>query len=156
MSERDPLLDLLSKFHREGVEYVLVGGQAVRLNGYLRATEDIDVLVRASRENGERIIRALQFLASAKDLKAEWFEPASDASPENIRVADELLIDLLFTANGQTYESVQPWMRQLDVDGTPVRVLDIDGLIRTKTDYREKDLLDKQALLRIKEQLQRR
>ena len=28
----------------EGVEYVLVGGQAVRLNGYLRATEDIDVL----------------------------------------------------------------------------------------------------------------
>ncbi len=93
MSERDPLLDLLSRFDEEGVEYVLVGGQAV--------------------------------------------------------------VDLLFTANGQTYESVQPWVRQLEVEGTPVKVLDIDGLIRTKTDYREKDLLDKRALLRIKEQMRR-
>jgi hypothetical protein len=66
----DPLLSILSRFHDEGVEYVLVGGQAVRLNGYVRATEDIDVLVRASRENGERIIRALGFLASAKELSA--------------------------------------------------------------------------------------
>jgi len=63
------------------------------------------------------------------------------------------LIDLLFSANGQTYESVQPWIRQLDIEGTPVKVLDIDGLIRTKTDYREKDLLDKRVLLRIKEQM---
>lgn len=130
-----------------------MGGQAVRLNGYLRATEDIDVLVKASRENGERIIRALRFLDSSKDLRPEWFEPPPQGNPENIRVADELLVDLLFTANGQTYQSVQPWVRQLDIEGTPVKVLDIDGLIRTKTDYREKDLLDKRALLRIKEQM---
>lgn len=153
MTDRDPLLDLLSRFHKEGVEYVLVGGQAVRLNGFLRATEDIDVLVKASRDNGEKIIRALGFLDSAKDLKAEWFETAPGANPENIRVADELLVDLLFTANGETYESVQPWVRQLELEGTPVKVLDIDGLIRTKTDYREKDVLDKRALLRIKGQI---
>lgn len=156
MKDPDPLLDLLSRFHQEGVEYVLVGGQAVRLNGYLRATEDIDVLVKASRENGERVIRALGFLDSSKDLDAEWFAPVPDGVPENIRVADELLLDLLFAANGHTYESVQPWMKQIDIEGTPVKVLDIDGLIRTKTDYREKDLLDKRVLLRIKEQLQRR
>jgi len=155
-NEGDPLLYLLSRLHKEGVDYVLVGGQAVRLNGYLRATEDIDVLIRASRENGERIIRALGFLESSKDLRPEWFEPTPDGHPDNIRVADELLVDLLFTANGQTYESVQPWVRELAVERTPVKVLDIDGLIRTKTDYREKDLLDKRALLRIKEQLQRR
>lgn len=59
MNTQDPLLRLLARFGEEGVEYVLVGGQAVRLNGYLRATEDMDVLVRASRANGEKIIRAL-------------------------------------------------------------------------------------------------
>ena len=59
MSTQDPLLGLLARFGEEGVEYVLVGGQAVRLNGYLRATKDIGVLVRASRANGEKIIRAL-------------------------------------------------------------------------------------------------
>ena len=149
----DPLLNLLSRFHDEGVEYVLVGGQAVRLNGYVRATEDIDVLVRASRENGERIIRALGFLASSKELSAEWFIPPDDGSVENIRVADDLLIDLLFSANGETYESVQPHVRELMTEGVPIRVLNIDGLMKTKTDYREKDVLDKHVLARIKEEL---
>jgi hypothetical protein len=32
-------------------------------------------------------------------------------------------------------------------------VLDINGLLKTKTDYREKDLINKQALLRLRSQL---
>ena len=153
MTTEDPLLTLLARFSNEGVEYVLIGGQAVRLNGYLRATEDIDVLVRPTRSNGEKIMRALNFLPSAKDLAADWFVPAADGSVENIRVADNLLVDLLFAANGETYESVQPYIRELVIDGTPVRVLNIEGLIKTKTDYREKDVLDKQVLARIRETL---
>jgi hypothetical protein len=155
MSEEEPLLKLLARFRDERVEYVLVGGQAVRLNGFLRATEDIDVLVNPTRENGERIIRALNFLPSSKELDPAWFAPAEDGSVENIRVADDLLVDLLFAANGETYASVQPHVHELSIEGTPVRVLDIDGLIKTKTDFREKDLLDKRALLRIKEDLAR-
>jgi len=154
MSTGNPLVKLLARFRDEGVEYVLVGGQAVRLNGYLRATEDIDVLVKASRVNGEKIIRALSFLASSKDLDPDWFEPAVDCEVENIRVADDLLVDLLFAANGETYESVQPYVRELIVEGTPVRVLNIDGLIKTKPDYREKDLLDKRVLAQMKKDLQ--
>ena len=153
MTGKNPLLDLLGRFRDEGVEYVLVGGQAVRLNGYLRATEDIDVLLKPTRANGEKVIRALAFLASSGDLNADWFVPAADGSVENIRVADDLLIDLLFAANGETYESVQPHMRELMIEGTPVRVLNIDGLIKTKTSYREKDLLDKQVLARIRDDL---
>ena len=34
MTNPDPVLDLLQRFQQEGVEYVLVGGQAVRLNGF--------------------------------------------------------------------------------------------------------------------------
>ena len=152
MMPADPLLHLLARFAEEGVEYVLVGGQAVRLNGFVRATEDVDVLVCASRENGERIKRAMSFLASAAELDAGWFDP-STGEIENIRVADELLVDLLFTANGETYESVQPHIRTLQIEGVSVRVLDIDGLLETKTDYREKDVLDKQMLRRIKQGL---
>ena len=131
MSDRDPLLELLSRFSSEGV----------------------DVLVKAGRDNGEKIIRALRFLESSKDLDPEWFVPAPDGIPENIRVADELQIDLLFSANGHSYEAVQPWVRQIEIEGTSIKVLNIDGLLKTKTDYREKDLLDKRMLARIKEQL---
>ncbi len=154
MSTDNPLVRVLARFREEGVEYVLVGGQAVRLNGYLRATEDIDVLVKASRVNGEKIIRALDFLASSKDLDPDWFEPGVDGNVENIRVADDVLVDLLFAANGETYESVHPYVRELIIDGTPVRVLNIDGLIKTKTDYREKDLLDKRVLAQMKRDLE--
>lgn len=150
--DQDALLPLLARFQTEGVEYVLVGGQAVRLNGFVRATEDIDVLLPSSIENGRRVIRALDFLPSSKELAAEWFEVRSD-EPENIRVADELLIDLLFAANGQTYESLQEHIRVLDVGGVEVRTLDIEGLLKTKTDYRDKDRIDREALTRLKNQL---
>lgn len=149
MTVADPLLRLLSRFAEEGVEYVLVGGQAVRLNGFLRATEDIDVLIRPGRENGERIKKALDFLASSRELDPEWFVPGT-GEVENIRVADDLIIDLLFAANGETFETVQPFIRELAVEGIPVRVLNIDGLLRTKTQTREKDLLDRRMLERIR------
>ncbi|MDA0983850.1 MAG: hypothetical protein O3A06_12655 [Proteobacteria bacterium] len=131
MNGGDPLLRLLARLREEGVEYVLVGGQAVRLNGFLRATEDVGVLLRPTRENGERVKRVLDFLASAPDLIA----------------------DLLFDANGETYESVQPFVRELIVEGVPIRLLNIDGLLRIKTRTREKDLLDRQMLERIQQGL---
>ena len=131
MNEGDPLLRLLARLREEGVEYVLVGGQAVRLNGFLQATEDVGVLLRLTRENGERVKRVLDFLASAPDLIA----------------------DLLFDANGETYESMQPFVRELIVEGVPIRLLNIDGLLRIKTRTREKDLLDRRMLERIQQGL---
>ena len=148
----DALLDLLQRFQVEGVAYVLVGGHAVRLNGFNRNTEVIDILLPSSVENGRRVIRALSFLPSSQELEAEWFAPPA-GEPENIRVADELLIDLLFTANGQTYESLHEHVRTLAVDGVQIRTLDIEGLLKTKTDYRDKDRIDRETLLRLKQQL---
>ena len=90
--EADALLDLLRRFQDEGVEYILVGGQAVRLNGFVRATEDIDILLPSAIDNGRRVIRALSLLESGRELDPAWFETKTE-EPENIRVADELLID---------------------------------------------------------------
>lgn len=151
MAAADPVLRVLERFAEEGVEYVLVGGQAVRLNGYARATEDVDVLLRATRDNGERVRRALGHLEAAAELDPAWFEPAPDGSLENVRVADDVLVDLLLTANGETYESVKPFIRELEIDGVPVRVLNVDGLLRTKTTWREKDVLDRAVLTRLRE-----
>lgn len=149
----DPVLRLLARFAEEGVEYVLVGGQAVRINGFVRATEDVDVLVRATRENGERLRRALNEFEAASELDPAWFEPPADGVPENVRVADTLLVDLLLSANGETYETVQPYIREIVLGGVLVRVLNIDGLLRTKTEWREKDVLDRRMLERLRQGL---
>lgn len=150
---RDLTLELLRRFQQEGVAYMLVGGQAVRLNGFVRSTEDVDVLLKPGRDNGERVIRSLRFLSSSAELDPAWFEPSADGEVENIRVADELLVDLLFAANGETYESLQRFVRELEVEGVTVKLLNIEGLLRSKTDYREKDLLDKSMLRKLRDQL---
>jgi len=150
--DQDALLKLLGRFQAEGVQYILVGGHAVRLNGFVRSTEDIDILLPSSLDNGRKVIQALGFLPSSTELHAEWFE-VPPGEPENIRVADELLIDLLFAANGQTYESLQDHVRILRVEGVDIRTLDIEGLLKTKTDYRDKDRIDREALTRLRQQL---
>ncbi|MEO6362681.1 MAG: hypothetical protein ABIO71_05600 [Caldimonas sp.] len=150
----DALLDLLRRFQEERVDYVLVGGHAVRLNGFTRTTEDIDVLLPSSIDNGRRVIRSLAHLKSSSELRPEWFETSVDA-PENIRVADDLLIDLLFAANGETYDSLQANVRSITIQGVEVRTLDIAGLLKTKTDYRPKDRIDREVLLRLQQQLDR-
>ena len=120
----------------------------MRLNGFLRSTEDIDILLPSSVDNGHRVIKALSFLECARELQPAWF--ATDAAePENIRVADDLLIDLLFAANGETYESLQPHVRTLSVDGVAIRTLGIEGLLKTKTRHRDKDIIDRKALTDI-------
>lgn len=151
-NSEDDLLLLLKRFSEEKVQYVLIGGQAVRLNGFVRGTEDIDILLPSSIENGRRVIRALDFLKSSSELDPSWFEVIGD-EPDNIRIWDELTVDLMFAANGEDYQSLQSHIREVDVQGTPVRVLDIAGLLKTKTDYREKDLLDKAVLKRIEQGL---
>lgn len=148
----DGLLALLKRFAQEQVEYVLIGGHAVRLNGFVRGTEDIDILLPSSVDNGRKVIRALSDLPSSKELDPAWFEVHDDA-PDNIRVWDKLIVDLLFAANGETYQSLQTHVRHIDVQGVPVRVLDIAGLLKTKTDYRAKDVIDKAVLTRISQGL---
>ena len=150
--DQDALLQLLARFQSEGVQYILVGGHAVRLNGFVRATEGIDILLPSSLENGRRVIRALDFLSSSRDLNPEWFNvPPGD--PENIRISDDLLIELLFAANGLTYEALQPHVRTLEIEGVTVSTLDIEGLLKTTTDYRDKDRIDREALSRLRSRL---
>lgn len=60
--ELEDLLALCQALNSEGVRYVLIGGFAVILHGFVRATKDIDLLVDASAENIQRLKRAMAFL----------------------------------------------------------------------------------------------
>ena len=65
----DRVLDLLRALEREGVEYILVGGVAMNLQGVTRATQVVDVVIRLTAENVERLKRA---------LRSVWNDPAID------------------------------------------------------------------------------
>lgn len=55
---------IVATLNDEGVAYLLVGGAAVRLHGATRRTQDVDVLVRRSRSNLDRLARALDALGA--------------------------------------------------------------------------------------------
>ena len=51
--------DLLTQFADHEVEFALIGGWALAVYGHARGTDDLDVLVRATPENADRVIRRI-------------------------------------------------------------------------------------------------
>jgi hypothetical protein len=58
--DRDEILRVLRAFEESGLEYVLIGATAMGFHGLVRATEDLDLFIRATAENVERLRAALR------------------------------------------------------------------------------------------------
>src|SRR5882724_12214458 len=144
---------LLRSLNASGVDYLLIGGYALAAQGYQRATTDIDIVFPATAAAGQRVKDALMILPdqAAKDIEPQWFEEG-----ENNRVADAFVIDIMLNANGQTYETLRRYSQTLDLDGVPVRTVNLEGLLLTKQTMRDKDASDRvvieRALAIIREQ----
>lgn len=134
---------LIRALNDNGAEYLLVGGYALFVHGYHRATTDIDVLVPASEESGRKLRSALMRLpdGAARDIEPAWFEEG-----ENIRVADEFVVDVMLNAGGETWLTLQGNAETVDLDGIPVRTVDLEGLLRTKQSMRDKDVADRTVI----------
>jgi hypothetical protein len=74
--DRDEMLRVLRAFDREGLDYVLIGAAAMGFHGVVRATEDLDIFIRATAENIDRLKRAFR-AAYADDPNIEEIQ-ASD------------------------------------------------------------------------------
>ncbi|MEI7429225.1 MAG: hypothetical protein WCL27_02140 [Betaproteobacteria bacterium] len=141
----EDLKSLVRSLNQHGVEYLLIGGYALFVHGYHRATTDIDVLVPATQESGEKVKAALMVLPdqAAKDLQPDWFTEG-----ENIRVADAFLVDVMLNACGETYDTLKQYCVTVDLEGIPVRTVSLEGLLRTKQTMRDKDVSDRHVLER--------
>jgi predicted nucleotidyltransferase len=131
---------LLRSLHEHGADYLLIGGYALAAHGYQRATTDIDVVVPATSQAGQRVKEALMVLPdrAAKDIEPGWFEQG-----ENIRVADAFVVDLMLNANGQTYDTLSQYAETIELDGIPVKTITLEGLLLTKKTMRAKDVTDR-------------
>lgn len=136
---------LLRSLNEHAVEYLLIGGYALAAHGYQRATTDIDLLVRATTESGQRVKDALMILPdrAARDLEPRWFEEG-----DNIRVADAFVVDVMLNANGQTFDTLRKYAETIDLDGIPVQTVNLEGLLLTKQTTRDKDVADRAILER--------
>ena len=139
------------------VEYALVGGYAIAAHGFNRFTEDIDILVNPSAANARRWIAALSRLpdGAARELATEQDVFANDRRYA-IRINDEFTVDVLPSIAGLAWEQMVPHIMTQEIDGVPVRLLDLEGLLKTKQGVRPKDQLDASVLRAALEALGRK
>ncbi|MFZ5470123.1 MAG: nucleotidyltransferase [Myxococcota bacterium] len=154
MTDFRRLLDALAS---ERVEFVVIGGVAVIAHGYSRLTEDLDICYRRTRENMERLARALAPLeptlrGAPRDLPFILDERTLRAGLNFTLESNAGDIDLLGEVTGVgTYETVMSDAIELDIYGHAVRVMSLDRLeLSKRAAGRAKDLADLEAIREIK------
>jgi len=139
----DDLKMLVRLLDDAGVAYALVGGYAVAAHGFNRFSEDIDILVDPALENSRRWILALSRLpyGATRELAAEPDVFASNRL-HAIRVNDAFTVDVLPAVAGLSWEALKPHIIEMPVEETLVKVLDLEGLLKTKQGVRPRDQID--------------
>lgn len=143
-TEEDVLL-LCRSLNRHQAKYVVVGGIAIIEQGFTRATEDIDLLIESSVENQNKVRQALEVLPdkAVREILDGDFEKYLV-----IRVADEVLVDLMISACGVRYEEVANEIETRMIQDVPIPFASAKLLLRLKQTYREKDVIDREFLQR--------
>ena len=118
----------------------MIGGFAVIFHGYQRTTADIDLLVDPSPQNVEKIRHALCVLEDQASLEVE---PTDVETYTVVRIADEVVVDLLGQACQLTLADIEPNVMVAQMDGVPVRYASPADLIRLKQTIRPKDAVDR-------------
>jgi hypothetical protein len=139
--------DLLSIFNEEGVEYLVVGAQAYIFYAEPRYTKDMDLWVRPTADNAQRVFRALaRFGAPLQGVSPQDF-----ADPEviyQIGVAPNR-VDILASLGGIDFPSAYANRTESTYAGVPFALLGKEDLICSKKAAgRPQDLLDVERLLR--------
>ncbi|MEI9893187.1 MAG: nucleotidyltransferase [Chthoniobacter sp.] len=141
----DTFESLLVKLRRAGVDYLVAGGVAVCLNGFVRTTQDLDLLVEASPANLGRLLSCLAGFGEgfARELSLEDFPMEEGA----VRVIEEFTVDLFTVMRQHTFADFVTTARHLEIDEITIRYLSPEALIELKSSSdRDKDKLDVSAL----------
>ena len=141
--DSDDLVRICRALNEAGARYVLIGGFALVAHGAARFTKDIDLLIEDSPENVARVKRGLAVLA---DNAAADVKDTDIREHVVVRVADEVIVDLMGRACGLSYGEVAIDAEHRNIDGVSIPVASPAGLIRTKDTYRPQDAIDRRFL----------
>jgi hypothetical protein len=138
--EQNDLIRLCSALNAKDARYIVVGGMAVIQQGFLRATEDIDLLLEKSRQNQAKVRMALETLPD--QAVREMSEDDLDTY-QVVRVADEIVVDLMLSACGVAYDDAVDEIESVEIQGVLIPFASAKLLLRTNQTYRDKDIPDR-------------
>lgn len=122
--------DILSAFCEEKVEFMLVGAYAVAAHGLPRAAGDIDLWIKCSDSNANRVWSAL----------AKFGAPLSDLSKTDLVRPDTVVqlgatprrIDILTNITGVDYQDAEAERLIIEIEGMKIPVIGLSPSFRTR------------------------
>jgi len=138
--------ELFESFNAKKVEYVVVGAYALAHHGAVRATKDVDLYVRPSVENSERIMAALDvFGFRPEELNAKDFQ----REKQILQIGyPPVRVDLITSIAGVTWEQADAGKVMGNYGGEPVPFIGREEFIASKKAAgRRQDLADVERLV---------
>lgn len=154
--------EILREFQKQKVKYVLVGGMAVNLFGFLRSTADMDILVEMSNDNLRKVVGILKKKSyrvkhpvdpmgiADEGIRRDWIYN-KHMKAFNFYKEDELKeVDIIIESPVSFEEAKKNTMR-IKIDDLILPVISIDNLIKMKKNTgRNIDKLDIAELKKVK------
>jgi hypothetical protein len=139
--------EFLSLLNSARIEYLLIGGYAVNLHGYHRATKDMDVWIATKPQNLSKLIDVLvQFGFKAGSLRPEDFTGEQSVFRMGV---PPCRLELLTRISGVDFDSCHQRRVMMNVDGIDVPVISYEDLKQNKiSSDRLKDKADVEELER--------
>jgi hypothetical protein len=154
---------VFKEFNKAGIKYLVVGGVAVNLHGYVRFTGDLDLLLLLDKKNLEKVDKVMHKLGYSerlpvsvmslndesqvkkwlkdKNMKAFSFVPPKDNPLQiDIVIEESLKFDKFFKDKINKR-----------IENVTIPVASIDHLIKMKRKAdRKQDMIDLEALIKLK------
>ncbi|XAM01016.1 hypothetical protein OT109_06435 [Phycisphaeraceae bacterium D3-23] len=135
----------LKSFNNAKVDYMVVGGYAVNMHGYVRNTGDLDVWIKSDLPNAQRVVDALvSFGFAPEDIDESLF-----IGPRQIvRMGVEPeKIEIITTIEGVDWEDCKTKSVSFEIDGLDLPVIGLADLRKNKAQAgRHRDLDDLENL----------
>ena len=135
--------EFIQLLNEKGVRYLLIGGYAIGLHGYMRTTEDIDFWVEQSEENAKKIISTLEEFYGTEFKNMTY---------EDFLVKDEVfrfgkfsgnIIDILTSLKELDFNESYKKKVTYNFSGILIDLINRDDLVKNKLSTgRSKDIAD--------------
>ncbi len=163
VGEIEGILDALNRAH---VRYLVVGGVAVVLHGYLRTTADLDLVIQLERENVRRVMSALQYRPRApvpaeafaeQPVREQWIREKGLQVFSLWSPAHPTLEIVIFVSEPFDFDAVYSRALRVPLEKTEAIVIALEDLIELKKRVgRPRDQEDIAALESLREAEARR
>ncbi|MCF8405196.1 MAG: nucleotidyltransferase [Bacteroidales bacterium] len=143
--------ETLKALNKTSVEYLVVGGYAVNIYGYMRSTADMDIWVDNSEKNLEKIKQALLILSYPKNEVVHGIEELSAKKNISLKHNEFFKIELIsFLSSTLKFSEAYQRKTSKTILGVQTTVIDFGDLCNLKIKSgRQKDLLDVNELKKL-------